>query len=101
MQDTSSKQQTKQRYKPNSQQTGLLPYSALPIRGKTNKDMKTQHKSHPIRSLHKPLDQTERGETKRKKEFNLEDWEKEISNIISEKNNNEKAGKYHTNEGTN
>ena len=61
----------------------------------------TQHKSHPIRSLHKPLDQTERGETKRKKEFNLEDWEKEISNIISEKNNNEKAGKYHTNEGTN
>ncbi len=37
MQDTSSKQQTKQKYKPNHQQTGLPPHSALPIRGKTNK----------------------------------------------------------------
>ena len=54
--------------------------------------MKTQHKSHPIRSLHKPLDQTERGETKRKKEFNLlegknatflEAWEKETSNTVT------------------
>ena len=37
VQDSSSKQQTKQKYKPNHQQTGLLPHSALPIRGKTNK----------------------------------------------------------------
>ena len=37
MQDTSSKQQTKQKYKPNHQQTGLPPHAALPIRGKTNK----------------------------------------------------------------
>ena len=37
MQDTSSKQQTKPKYKPNQQQTGLPPHSALPIRGKTNK----------------------------------------------------------------
>ena len=37
MQDASSKQQTKQKYKPNHQQTGLPPHSALPIRGKTNK----------------------------------------------------------------
>ena len=36
MQDASSKQQTKQRYKPSHQQTGLTPHSALPIRGKTN-----------------------------------------------------------------
>jgi len=56
VQDASSKQQTKQ-YKPNHQQTGLPPQSALPIRGKTNKQTKTQHKSHPIQSLHKPLDQ--------------------------------------------
>ena len=35
MQDTSSKQQTKQKYKFNHQQTGLPPHSALPIRGKT------------------------------------------------------------------
>ena len=37
MQDASSKQQTKQKYKPNHQQTGLPPHSALPITGKTNK----------------------------------------------------------------
>ena len=38
VQDASSKQQTKQKYKPNHQQTGLLLYSALPIKGKTNKN---------------------------------------------------------------
>ena len=36
----------KQKYKPNHQQTGLSPHSALPIRGNTNKQTKTQHKSH-------------------------------------------------------
>ena len=39
MQDASSKQQTKQKYKPNYQLTGLSPHSALPIRGKTNKQI--------------------------------------------------------------
>ena len=38
MQDASSKEQTKQKYKPNHQQTGLPPHSALPIRGKKNKN---------------------------------------------------------------
>ena len=37
MQDASSKEQTGQKYKPNHQQIGLPPHSALPIRGKTNK----------------------------------------------------------------
>ena len=41
VQDTSSKQQTKQIYKPSHQQTGL-PHSALTIRGKTNKQTKKQ-----------------------------------------------------------
>ena len=82
VQDTSSKQQTKQRYKPSHQQTGLPPHSPLPIRGKTSKQIKPQHKSHPIRSLHKPLDQSQRAENKKKK-FNLEAWEKETSNTIS------------------
>ena len=36
MQDTPSKQQTKQKYKPNHQQTGLPPHLALLIRGKTH-----------------------------------------------------------------
>jgi len=38
----------KQKYKPNHQQTGLPPHSVLPIRGKRNKQTKTQHKSHFI-----------------------------------------------------
>ena len=38
VQEASSKQQTKQKYKPNHQQTGLPPHSALPIRGKTSKN---------------------------------------------------------------
>ena len=57
MQDNSCKQQTKQKYKPNHQQTGLPSHLALLIRGKTNKQTKTQDKSHPIQSLHKQLDQ--------------------------------------------
>ena len=77
-----SKQQTKQKYKPNHQQTGLPPHSALPIREKqTNKQ--TQHKSHRISSLHKPLDQPSEDRNQKKKEFNLEAWEKETSNTIS------------------
>ena len=42
VQDASSKQQTKQKYKPSHQQTGLPPQSALPIRGKTNKQNSAQ-----------------------------------------------------------
>ena len=42
MKDDSSKQQAKQKYKPNHQQTGLPPHSALPIRGKTNKQTETE-----------------------------------------------------------
>ena len=42
-----------------------------------------------------------RAETKRKKEFNLEAWEKETSNTISFKKINEKAEKYYTNEEKN
>ena len=50
MQDASSKPQTKQKYKSNYQQTRLPPHSALPIRGKTSKQTKTQHKSHPTQT---------------------------------------------------
>ena len=51
MQDASSKQQTKQKYKPNHQQTGLPPHSLLPIRGKTNKqklstNLTTNHRTN-------------------------------------------------------
>ena len=46
MQDASSKQQTKQKYKSNHQETGLPPHSALPIRGKTNKKNPAQISSY-------------------------------------------------------
>ena len=55
MQNISSKQQTKQKYKPNNQQTGLPPHTALPIRGKTNKE--TNKNSAQI-SPYKKLTQT-------------------------------------------
>ena len=53
MQDISPKQQTKQKYKPNHQQTGLLPHSALPIRGKTNKQTQTSAQVSPYMKLTK------------------------------------------------
>ena len=55
MQDASSKPQTKQKYKPNHQQTAVPPHSALPIRGKTNKE--TNKNSAQI-SPYKKLTQT-------------------------------------------
>jgi len=58
VQDASSKQQTKGKYKPNHQQTGLPPHSAMSIRGKTktkqNKKISAQISLH--RSLHKALE---------------------------------------------
>ena len=47
VQDASSKQQTKQKYKHNQQQTGLPPHSALPIRGKTKKQTKNSTQISP------------------------------------------------------
>jgi len=49
----------------------------LSIRGKTNKNS-----AQISQNLHKPLE-LRRAETKRKKEFNLEAWEKETSGTIS------------------
>ena len=51
VQDASSKQQMKQKYKPNHQQTGIPPYSALPIRGKTNKQTKYSAQISPYTTL--------------------------------------------------
>jgi len=47
VQDASSKQQTKQKYKHNHQQTGLPPHSALPIRGKPKKQTKNSTQISP------------------------------------------------------
>ena len=70
MQDTSSKQQTKQNYKPSYQQKGLPPHSALPIRGKTNKQkLSTNLTLYKAYTIH--WTNLRRAETKKKKEFNL------------------------------
>jgi len=80
VQDTSSKEQTRQKYKPNHQKTGLPPHSALPIRGKTNKQMNKQKLSTNL-TLYKAYTNhwtnLKRAEVKRKKELNLDAWEKE------------------------
>ena len=88
MQDTASKQQTKQKYKPSHQQTGLPPHSALPIRGKTNKNLSINLIVDKAYTNH--CTKLRRAETKKKKEYNLEAWEKEISKHNKLKNNNEK-----------
>ena len=82
MQDASSKQQTKQKYKPNHQQTGVPPHSALPIRGKTNKhELSTNLTIYKVYTNY--WTNLRMAETKRKKGFNLEAWEKETSNTIT------------------
>ena len=85
MQDASSKQQTKQKYTPNCQQTGLTglpPLSALPIRGKTDKQEKLNTNVTLYKAYTNHWTNIRRAETKRKKELNLETWEKETSNTI-------------------
>ena len=47
VQDSSSKQQTKQKYKPNHQQAGLPPLSALPIRGKSESEVTQSLRATP------------------------------------------------------
>ena len=77
--DASSKQQTKQNYKPNHQNMWLPPHSALPVRGETTKlsTNLTLCKAHTNHCT-----DLRGAETKRKDEFNLEAWEKETSNTI-------------------
>jgi len=91
VQHASFKEQTKQKYKPNHQQTGLPPHSALPIRGKTNKQ-KLSTNLTLCKDYTNHWTKLRRAETKRRKEFNLlqgknltflEPWEKETSNKIS------------------
>jgi len=89
MQEASYKQQTKQKYKPNHQQTELPPHSALHIRARhqTNKQTKNNNKKLSTNlTLHKAYtnhySNLRRAETKRKK-VNLEAWEKETSNTIN------------------
>ena len=103
MHNTSSKQQTKQKYKPSHQQTGVPPHSAVPIREKTNKN---SAQISPYKKLTQTTGSTLEGQNQKderiqpssRKEFNfLEAWEKETSNTITlkkkKKERKEKAEK--------
>ena len=82
MQDTSSKQKTKQKYKPNHQQTGVPLHSAFPNTGKTNKQkLNTNLTLYDTYTNH--WTNHRREEIKRKKEFSLEAWDEKTSNTIS------------------
>jgi len=83
VQDTSSKQQAIQKYKQNHPQTELPPHSALPIRGKTKNKQKLSTNLTLYEAYTNHWTNLRRAETKRKKEFNLEAWEKKTSNTIS------------------
>ena len=79
----SSKQQTEQKCKLNPQQTGLPSHSALPIRGKPNKQKKHSTDLTLYKAYTNHWTKLRRAETERKKEFNLEAWKEETSNTIS------------------
>ena len=92
VQDASSKQQTKQKYKLNHQQTGLSPHLTLPIRERIKKQQKLSTNLTLCEAYTNHWTNLRRVETKRKKEFNLlqeknstflEAWEKETSNTVS------------------
>ena len=103
VQDTSSKQQTKQNYKQPSADritTSLsLAYQRKNKNNRNNKKLSTNLTLYRAYANH--WTNPGRAETKRKKEFSLKPWEKETSNTICLKKNNEKAEKYCTTEGTN
>jgi len=87
VQDASSKQQTRKKYKHNHQQTVLPPHSALPIKGKQQQLNSSHQNASTSHILHKAFTNhwanLRRAETKQKKEFNFEAWEKEASNTVS------------------
>jgi len=73
VQDASYKQKTKQKYKPNHQQTGLPPHSALPTEEiQTNKQKKLSPNLTLYEAYTHKWTNLRKAETKRKKEFNLE-----------------------------
>ena len=67
----------KQKYKPNHQQKGLPPHSALHVRGG-----KKIAQISPYMKLTQNWTKLRRAETNQKKEFNPEAWEKETSNTV-------------------
>jgi len=69
VQDTSSKPQQQQKYKPNHNQAGLPPHSALPIRGKTTTATKLSTNLTLYKVYTNNWTNLRRAETKRKKDM--------------------------------
>ena len=101
MQDASSKQQTKQKCKPNHQQTGLQPHSALPIReNQTNKQKLSTNLT--IYKLTQTTGPTLGGQKpKGRKNSALSLGKADLTQNKLKNNNNVKAEKHYTNERTN
>ena len=91
----------KQKYKPSHQQRGLPLHSALPIRGKANKQTKNSAQSHPLGSLHKPLDQSLEGRNQKEERIQPLSLRKGDLKHSKLKKKKEKAEKCYTSEGTN
>ena len=104
MQDTSSKQETKQKYKPSHQQRGLWPHSALPIIGKTNKQnsaqislsMKLTQTTGPVLGGQNPKGRKNSPFFKERIQLSLKPVKEELKHN-NLKRNNEKVEKYCTN----
>ena len=102
MQDASSKQQTKQKYKPNHQQAGLPPHSALPIRGKTKKNsaqispyMTLIQTTGPSLGVQKPKEEIIQPSSRKEFNFSLSLGKGDLkhNNLKRKKKKNEKAEK--------
>ena len=85
MRGAASKQQTKQKYKPSRQQTGLHLTQPCPAEEKQTDNKKKRLSAYLTlwEAYTNPWTNLRRAETKRKKEFNTEAWEKETLNTIS------------------
>ena len=99
MQDTSSKKQTKQNYKPNHQQTGLPSHSALPIRRKANNQKFAQ--ISPYRRLTGTTGPNLGGQKPKGKKNSTLKLVKGHLKHNKLKKKKKKAEKYYTKEGTN
>ena len=108
MQDASSKQKNKTKIQIISSADKSTTSLSLAHQKKTKQNKQTNKQTKTLstnltlyKAYRNHCANLTRAEIKRKKEFNLEAREKEISNTVSLKKNNENADKYCTNEGTN
>ena len=107
MQDASSKQQTKQKYKPSHQETGFPPHSALPIRGKTNRnssqispDTKLKQTTGATLGGQRPKGRKKSTFFKERIQFSLKPGKRRPQTQLLKKKK-EKAEKFCTSEGAN